>query len=113
MKKALMALGAAVLGAAVLAGCATTGVPAPSADLVARAQARWPGTTARDLAAGRRLYAANCAACHELHDASDLSPVGWEKIMAKMQKKAHIDDLTKESILKYLESATERTDGRD
>ncbi|HVM32004.1 MAG TPA: cytochrome c [bacterium] len=100
-----LAVGAGLLW---LSGCATTGVPGPSAEILSRAQARWPGTTQADLVEGRGLYVEHCAACHDLHDASDLSPAGWERIMARMQKKAHIDDVTKDRILKYLESATER-----
>ena len=104
----LMALGFLPLG------CATTGgVPVPDSTTVSRADSQWPGTTLADLQQGRTAYVQNCAACHNLHDASDLSPSGWRRVMVKMQKKAKIDDVTKDSILRYLLASTLKKDDAD
>jgi hypothetical protein len=107
----LMVLGFLPLGLLSM-GCATTGgVPVPDSMTVSRAEAQWPGTTLADLRQGRSEYVQNCAACHDLHDASDLSPTQWEKVMVRMQKKAKIDDVTKDSILHYLLASTLKQDG--
>src|ERR1700722_11971125 len=104
-------LGLLALGMFPMA-CATTGggVPVPEATTVSRADSQWPGTTLIDLKKGRDAYVQNCASCHNLHDASDLSPTQWEMIMVRMQKKARIDDLTKDSILHYLLASTTKKD---
>lgn len=44
----------------------------------------------------------NCAACHALHLPSEYSTERWDKIMEKMQKKAKIDDRSRDSILMYI-----------
>ena len=91
--------------------CATTGgVPVPDSTTVSRADDQWPGTTLADLQQGRSEYVQNCASCHNLHAASDLSPTQWEKVMVKMQKKAKLDDVTKDSILRYLLASTLKKD---
>lgn len=74
--------------------------------ILSRADGQWPGTTARDLAQGRTAYVQNCAACHALHDVSDLTPDQWAGVMVKMQKKAGLDDATAGLILRYLSAAT-------
>jgi hypothetical protein len=107
----LRLLGLLVLGMFPMACATTGGVPVPDAITVSRADSQWPGTTLVDLKKGRDAYVQNCASCHNLHDASDLSPTQWEKVMVKMQKKAKIDDLTKDSILHYLLASTEKKDG--
>ncbi len=106
-------LGALLTLGALPLGCATTGggVPIPDSTTVSRADSQWPGTTLADLQQGRTAYVQNCAACHDLHDASELSPDEWQKVMVKMQKKAKIDDMTKDSILHYLLASTLKKDG--
>jgi mono/diheme cytochrome c family protein len=103
-------LGLLALGAFPMACATTGGVPVPDAITVSRADSQWPGTTLIDLQKGRNAYAQNCASCHNLYDASHLSPIQWELIMVKMQKKAKIDDLTKDSILRYLLASTTQKD---
>jgi mono/diheme cytochrome c family protein len=93
-------------------GCATTGggVPVPDSVTLSRASQEWPGTTLEDLNHGRTAYVQNCAACHNLHDASDLSPSEWKRVMVKMSRKAHLDDATSDSILRYLLATTAKRD---
>jgi mono/diheme cytochrome c family protein len=103
---ALLALGALPLG------CATTGggVPVPDSTTVSRADSQWPGTTLADLQRGRTAYVQNCAACHDLHEASEFSPDEWKSVMVKMRKKAHLDDITNDAILHYLLASTTKQD---
>jgi mono/diheme cytochrome c family protein len=104
--------GARLLGLCVLAalplGCATTGggVPVPDSAALSRAAQEWPGTTLEDLNHGRTAYVQNCAACHDLHEASEFSPSEWKRIMVKMSRKAHLNDAASDSILHYLSAAT-------
>ncbi|MGH7739787.1 MAG: hypothetical protein ACREL1_06535 [bacterium] len=91
--------------------CATvSGVPTPDSMILSRADQRWPETTTQDLVQGRADYIHNCAACHALHDASDLTPDQWAGVMLKMQKKARLDDATAGLILRYLSGATTNRD---
>lgn len=55
-----------------------------------------------ELAEGKSLYDNNCAKCHRLYDARDFSADEWKPIVARMQKKAHLDDMQGEKIYKYL-----------
>ena len=97
MKAKILAV-LAVLSALLPIACATTNFSSYS------------GARLADLQLGKKYYVANCAACHNLHDASEFSPSDWKKIMVKMQKKAKIDDSTKDSIMDYLTTATTKRD---
>jgi cytochrome c5 len=55
-----------------------------------------------ELAEGKSLYDNNCAKCHKLYDAKDFSSEEWKPIVARMQKKAHLDDLQGQKIYNYL-----------
>jgi hypothetical protein len=63
-----------------------------------------------DLQLGKKYYTENCQACHRLHNPSEFSPSDWSRIMVKMQKKAQIDDATKDLIMDYLTTTTTKTD---
>ena len=53
---------------------------------------------------GRGLYMNKCASCHNLHLPSSFTSKAWAPILAKMQKRARIDDSQKELIAAYLET---------
>ena len=55
-----------------------------------------------ELAEGQYLYENNCAKCHKLYDAKDFSSEEWKPIVARMQKKAHLDDLQGQRIYNYV-----------
>lgn len=55
-----------------------------------------------ELAEGKSLYENNCAKCHKLFNPKDFSAEEWKPIVLKMQKKAKIDDATREKIYAYL-----------
>ena len=58
--------------------------------------------TAEFLAEGKSLYGANCAKCHELHNANSFTAEEWTPIVMRMQKKARISDEQREKIYAYL-----------
>ena len=99
MKTALRLL-TILLAGFLSTSCAT--LPEPLMEDVARAGEKWPNIQLKDLQFGRKLYVAHCNGCHPLHLPKELSVPEWEKIMVKMQRKAKIDDGTKNSIMKYL-----------
>ncbi len=53
-------------------------------------------------AEGKSLYENNCAKCHDLYNATDFSAAEWKPIVARMQEKAHLDDLSGQKIYSYL-----------
>ncbi len=94
------------LSALALAGfslsCASL-LPIPQeSDLVYASYYHQAPVLLKDLQMGRKLYVAHCAGCHPLHLPHELPPVGWQKIMDRMQVNAKIDDGTRDTILLYL-----------
>lgn len=55
-----------------------------------------------ELAEGKSLYENNCAKCHKLYDVNSYSAEEWKPIVARMQKKAHLDDLAGQKIYNYV-----------
>lgn len=55
-----------------------------------------------ELAEGKSLYENNCAECHNLYSPKDFSAEQWKPIVARMQKKAHLEDLQGQKIYNYL-----------
>ena len=69
--------------------------PAPKAATVATVMTP-------ELAEGKNLYENNCAKCHRLYDAKEFSAEDWKPIVARMQKKAHLDDIAGQKIYNYI-----------
>ena len=55
-----------------------------------------------ELAEGKSLFENNCAKCHRLYDAKEFSAEEWKPIVARMQKKAHLDDIAGQKIYNYV-----------
>lgn len=60
------------------------------------------GVAVTELAHGKSLYENNCARCHKLFDPSSRTKEEWKPIIARMQKKAKIDDAQTASIYNYV-----------
>ncbi|WP_293873331.1 c-type cytochrome [Flavobacterium sp.] len=60
-----------------------------------------PKELSAELAAGKLLYENNCAKCHRLYDTKEFSSEEWKPLVARMQKKAHLDDLQGQRIYNY------------
>ena len=82
--------------------CAT--LPNPTAMDVDRISSWWPDAKLSDLQNGRNLYTANCASCHTLYNPGKFTTAQLEKILPKMQRKAKIDNASKDAILGYLKA---------
>lgn len=74
----------------------------PLSEDVPKAEVRWPHVQLKDLQFGRELYVMHCGGCHSLYLPKELTVPEWEHVIVKMQRKAKIDDSTKDSIMKYL-----------
>ncbi|OYU79405.1 MAG: cytochrome C [Flavobacterium sp. BFFFF1] len=53
-------------------------------------------------AKGQSLYENNCAKCHKLFAPADFSQQDWRPILARMQKKARLDDADMGLITNYI-----------
>ena len=77
-------------------GCsAALKVPTP-------ADAQKSGTQLSTLSQGREMYISHCASCHNLYLPEKYTAAEWKAEVNVMQKKAKINDVQKETILKYL-----------
>jgi cytochrome c5 len=56
------------------------------------------------IAEGKNLYENSCARCHQLHAPTEFNKEEWKGILAKMQPKAHLDDIQIASISDYISS---------
>lgn len=94
------------VAALALAACAT--LPHATVQDVQLAQDRWPGTTVEQLEAGRQVYAQRCSGCHNLHLPSEKSPEEWPKLLADMEKDAHVKPEEHSLIERYLTTMSAR-----
>lgn len=53
---------------------------------------------------GKDLFETRCVKCHKLYDPKKFSQEAWKPVLAKMQKKAHLDDVQIASIANYINS---------
>lgn len=66
------------------------------------ANARWAGTSASDLEAGRAVMAERCSRCHAFPNVVREDEQEWPGIMEKMAKKAKLDSLQKEQVTHFI-----------
>lgn len=60
--------------------------------------------TPQELAAGKKLYAAKCAGCHELYKPSRYDDEKWSNWMDKMQRKTRLKDEQYAVLSRYLQT---------
>lgn len=102
MKYKVLAL--AVLATVIYSCASKSNAPTASANETKPAATTAPVATVMtpELAEGKELYDNNCAKCHRLFSPNEFSAEEWKPIVAKMQKKAHLDDLQGQKIYSYL-----------
>jgi hypothetical protein len=59
-----------------------------------------------ELEEGRKLYTTRCTECHDLDMVDSRSLSGWEKAVASMARRAHVDGAQQSRILAYLAVAS-------
>lgn len=102
MKYKILAL---TILAAIIYSCASkSSVPTTEVKKTEPTASTTPTATVMtaDLAEGKSLYENNCAKCHRLYDAKEFSAEEWKPIVARMQKKAHLEDLQGQKIYNYV-----------
>jgi hypothetical protein len=98
----------ALLVAGIVAGCYPKAGPAPgpvSGNAVARASARWPGTTAESLTAGHDLFIENCNRCHDYPDLTAVAEEKWPGILERMANKAGLSNAQRDLVLHFVLTA--------
>ena len=60
--------------------------------------------SADDIATGKKLNVTKCASCHELYKPARYSVPDWESWMAKMKRKARLDDEQYRQLNAYFNS---------
>jgi mono/diheme cytochrome c family protein len=63
-----------------------------------------PAAAAEDRAAGKKLYTAKCARCHQFYDPVKYSDDTWKTWMEKMRRKANLNDDQYKRLSDYLQS---------
>ncbi len=79
---------AALLGALLMTGCATSPTDATAAK---------PN--------GSRLWAQNCTRCHNSRSPSELSPAQWDPVVLHMRLRAGLTAADSRAILEFLQSS--------
>ncbi len=57
-----------------------------------------------ELQQGKKLYDNSCGKCHKLYEPKDYTAESWKPIVARMQKKARLDDNEITLVYNYLVS---------
>ena len=84
------------------AACAGGALPEVTPAVEAAYAARWPTADAEQLRTGRALFVQRCSGCHTLPGPGKHDATGWEKTMAAMSSRAHLDAPGHEAVLRYL-----------
>lgn len=94
--------------ALVVAACAGSRMPVPTAADASRASAHFPDVTLSELSHGRTLYVSRCGSCHTLKPPSELSPAQWQVEVDEMREKngVKLDDAEARAIVRYLAIAS-------
>lgn len=86
----------------ILAGCAGSAVPVPTAKHVELAGRNGQATSLSALKVGRTLYIGRCGSCHSLKDPGVLSPGEWPEMVEDMADNAKINADQQRAITQYL-----------
>jgi hypothetical protein len=57
----------------------------------------------KDISAGKKLYTAKCARCHEFYDPVKYNDETWKTWMEKMRRKANLNDEQYKRLSDYLQ----------
>ncbi|MDP2387106.1 MAG: hypothetical protein Q8M29_12090 [Bacteroidota bacterium] len=105
-----------IVSAVLLAACTSTkksadtakvneapaAVAALSPALAKAAGTRYPGVAHTDIMEGEKLYTGKCGKCHGLPAVTDRTEEKWPGTISWMAPKAHLDDVQKDKVLKYV-----------
>lgn len=92
----------AVLSVIIYSCASKSSVPTAEAPKATETKIAFATVLTPELAEGKSLYENNCAKCHRLYDTKEFSAEDWKPIVARMQKKAHLDDVQGQKIFNYV-----------
>lgn len=94
--------------ALLLAACAGSRVPVPTAADATRASAHFPDVTLSELTHGRKLYVSRCGSCHTLKPPAELPAAQWQVEVSDMRAKngVKLSDEEAQAIIRYLSVAS-------
>jgi mono/diheme cytochrome c family protein len=64
--------------------------------------------TDAEVKAARKLYLIKCAKCHKLYDPAGYDDAAWQSWMAKMTKKAKLNEQQADLISRYVETVRKK-----
>ena len=82
--------------------CCTPLIKPPAETDTQVAQQHWSDASYTQLKQGYSIYIKKCGSCHYLHRPSKYSEEKWKKKIPIMGKKAKLDSLQTQSILRYV-----------
>jgi cytochrome c553 len=72
--------------------------------LLCAASLAWAGElTPKEVTAGRKVYVAKCAKCHQFHDPKNYGEVDWVRWLDAMSRKAKLKPEQDELLRRYLD----------
>ena len=86
----------------LLIACGSAKLMTPTQADADRGAKLFPGYTLADLNQGKEIYEKNCNKCHGYKDPMKKKDKKWVKVVPKMAKKADLDSLKGDAILKYV-----------
>ena len=102
----LRRLAVALVGGAVVAGCAAR-LPEPNAADAVRAAQVWPGTTVSDLHRGKQQYVQRCSGCHGLIDPHQVQAARWPGLVKEMSGRLNLSGGDVADLTRYLVVASQ------
>ena len=87
--------------------CCTPLLMPPVESDIEAAKKHWPDASLAQLNEGHRLYKTKCTSCHTLFRPDKFKDEKWNKMVPVMGKKAKLDSLQTQSILRYILTAKE------
>ncbi|HXI54824.1 MAG TPA: hypothetical protein VNO55_02110 [Polyangia bacterium] len=102
-----LVLAAGSLGAAGCAGWETSSAPVMNQADAVRLSARGQPTTVAELAEGRTLFVARCAACHRLPRPDAVPADKWPNFIDEMAARSKLAPPQAGAVLRYLLAASD------
>jgi cytochrome c5 len=96
-----------LLFAVLLAGCGINERIAPPVSSATLAAASRRHIAPDALETGRRIYMVRCTECHSMRPVGEYSGGEWRPVVAKMARKAKLDDAQKQTLLDYLTATSD------
>lgn len=85
-----------------ISACTATKLITPTQTDADRGSQKFQGYTMNDLAQGKAIYESHCNKCHRYKVPESRNETKWDKIIPVMAKKAKLDSMQEDLVLKYV-----------